>query len=417
MKDKYYINTYNPILNEDLNSIYLYNNKHLNIIVYNKSKIINILLNHYFNLKKKIKFNVKPMIFKHNIINKNLFINNIDIINKTNTMKLIKKQSLYISKRKNILINWKNKLILNKNLTNKDKFLNYGLSLKRIFINFPKIKHTNNNISILINIFNKEKIYLKVKLKRLKSIILTKKYINNIIINKYINNISTNNNMWDIKIMLLNILKTNLVNTLFKRNYLAKIYLNNFKFNNLNLISLKNIIYKIYNKEIYIYVTNIKYIYLDNNIFIDSLTIKLNNRKKRVLRVLKQGLHIVRLANINTNILLKTNLFLKNSIKESMLFNIIYNNIEYKNIIRNIRNIHIIGINLEAKGRLTRRMTASRSVYKIRSKGTLKNIYNYYYNISTSLIKNTLNSNISYTKNESKNRNGAFGILSKISTG
>jgi len=308
-------------------------------------------------------------------------------------------------------------LILNKNFTNKNKFLNYGLSLKRIFINFPKIKHTNNNISILINIFNKEKIYLKVKLKRLKSIILTKRYINNLITNKYINNITKYNNVLDIKIILLNILKINTVNTLFKRNYLAKIYLNNFKFNNLNLISLKNIIYKVYNKEINIYVTNIKYIYLDNYIFIDSLTRKLNNRKKRVLRVLKQGLHIVRLANINTNILLKTNMFLKNSIKESMLFNIIYNNIDYKNIIRNIRNIHIIGINLEAKGRLTRRMTASRSVYKIRSKGTLKNIYNYYYNISTSLIKNTLNSNISYTKNESKNRNGAFGILIKISTG
>jgi len=105
MKDKYYINTYNPILNEDLNSIYLYNNKHLNIIVYDKSKIINILLNHYFNLKKKINFNIKPMVFNHNIINKNLLINNISIINKTHTMKLIKKQSLYISKRKNILIN------------------------------------------------------------------------------------------------------------------------------------------------------------------------------------------------------------------------------------------------------------------------------------------------------------------------
>ena len=417
MNKKYYINTYNPILSEDLNSIYTYNNKNLNIILYNKNNIINVLLNHYFNLKRKIKINKdKNILFNYSaIIYKELFINNI---NREYSMSLVKKQHLYISKRKKLLIKWKNKLNLKKNIFNKNKYFNYALSLKRIFVSFPKIKHTNNKVSILINIFNKEKIYLKVKLNKLKSIILTKIYINDSINNKnYSNNKVKFNNVLFIKKILLNILKTKTINILFKRNYLAKLYINNFKFNNTNLINLKNIIYKVYNKEINIYITNIKYIYLDNSIFIESLTRKLNNRKKRVLRVLKQGLHIVKLANINTNILLKVNTFLKNSIKESMFINIIYNNIEYKNIIRNLKNIHVIGINLEAKGRLTRRMTASRSVYKIRSKGTLKNIYNYYYNISSSLIKGTLSPNISSSKNESKNSNGAFGMLSRISTG
>ena len=183
MNKKYYINTYNPILSEDLNSIYTYNNKNLNIILYNKNNIINVLLNHYFNLKRKIKINKdKNILFNYSaIIYKELFINNI---NREYSMSLVKKQHLYISKRKKLLIKWKNKLNLKKNIFNKNKYFNYALSLKRIFVSFPKIKHTNNKVSILINIFNKEKIYLKVKLNKLKSIILTKIYINDSINNK-----------------------------------------------------------------------------------------------------------------------------------------------------------------------------------------------------------------------------------------
>jgi hypothetical protein len=92
-----------------------------------------------------------------------------------------------------------------------------------------------------------------------------------------------------------------------------------------------------------------------------------------VLKVFKGGLKLVRIAKINTNILLKVNNFLKNNIKEYKFINLI-NNIEYKNIFMSMKNLHIIGINLEAKGRLTRRMTASRSVYKFKSKGSFKNI-------------------------------------------
>jgi len=81
-----------------------------------------------------------------------------------------------------------------------------------------------------------------------------------------------------------------------------------------------------------------------------------------------------------------------------------------------MKNIHLTGINLEAKGRLTRRMTASRSVYKLKSKGSLKNIWNFFYNIGTSLIRGIFKSNINYTSSTSKNRNGAYGITCTTST-
>ena len=47
----------------------------------------------------------------------------------------------------------------------------------------------------------------------------------------------------------------------------------------------------------------------------------------------------------------------------------------------------LVGIRVEAKGRLTKRLTASRAVYKIRYKGYLKNIYSSYNKISTIIIE------------------------------
>jgi hypothetical protein len=66
---------------------------------------------------------------------------------------------------------------------------------------------------------------------------------------------------------------------------------------------------------------------------------------------------------------------------------------------------------------LTRRMTASRSVYKFKSKGSFKNIWNFFYGISTSLIRGVFKSNINYNLNQSRNKNGAYGISSTTSTG
>ena len=45
------------------------------------------------------------------------------------------------------------------------------------------------------------------------------------------------------------------------------------------------------------------------------------------------------------------------------------------------------GVRLEAKGRLTKRFTASRSVFKIKWKGSLKNIDSSYRGLSSSYVK------------------------------
>ena len=96
-----------------------------------------------------------------------------------------------------------------------------------------------------------------------------------------------------------------------------------------------------------------------------------------------------------------------------------------------MRNKHIIGLFLEGAGRLTRRMTASRAIYKIRYKGNLINFRTSreYYKILEAyhcndkflkgydrLIRGDYNFNVTCTKKNSYNKNGSFGITSRQNT-
>jgi hypothetical protein len=311
------------------------------------------------------------------------------------------------------------------------------LSLKRVFTNIPHIKHTNNIISILIYVFNKNKAYLRNKLIKLRliynsnkfneetpknvTLLLNRKMNSDIILKRIISLNSYEYSYYLLKNVLEKIAKNKSINIFLKRTYLANIYLNNNKFNYINLLNLKKILYRIYEKKVKINITNIKYVYMENNIFIESITRKLNDRKKGVLRVLKKALKLIKIADINISLLLKEKRMMKyinNVISTKKYTNYInyYSSNKYKTILRSIKNIHVIGISLEAKGRLTKRMTASRSVYKLKYKGNLKNVYSCYYKMSTHLIRGFNKSNISFVNNNSKNKNGSYGISSSLNT-
>jgi hypothetical protein len=304
---------------------------------------------------------------------------------------------------------------------NYKKSISY-LSLNRIFLNSCNIKHTNNTITLLLFLFNKNKIVIKKKLKKVNEIIKMKtnkrENINSNILMKRINNDTYYNyNIHLLKTTFKYIMNIKNNKYLLKKNYLASLYLNNYKFNYLNLINIKNIINKINNKKIKINLINIKNIHMDNNMFIDSITRKLDNRKKRILKVFKKGLNLAKVGQLkiiyNKNIIKAIN---KNNILNDInpknyinfMHNYFYN--KYEIIMRNMKNVHIVGMSLEGKGRLTKRMTASRSLYKIRTRGFIKNLYSSIYGISTLLIRGLNNSNISNIKNSSYNKNGSYGI-------
>ena len=85
-------------------------------------------------------------------------------------------------------------------------------------------------------------------------------------------------------------------------------------------------------------------------------------------------------------------------------------------ILNSLKHKYINGIRLEAKGRLSKRRTASKSVFKLKYKGSLKNIDSSYKGISTIILRGHLKSNIQYTKLNSKTHNGSFGIKGWISS-
>ena len=71
---------------------------------------------------------------------------------------------------------------------------------------------------------------------------------------------------------------------------------------------------------------------------------------------------------------------------------------------------------MKLQERLTKRLTALRSVSKIRQKGSLKNIYSSYYEISSIMLLGYLKSNLQYVKKNYNNRNGSYGIKTQISS-
>jgi len=85
-------------------------------------------------------------------------------------------------------------------------------------------------------------------------------------------------------------------------------------------------------------------------------------------------------------------------------------NFQRKEIVKNLNYKHITGFRLEAKGRLTRRYTASRSQHKVRYSGNLTNAYSSVKGYPSAVIRGNYKPNIQYTKLNSKSRIGSFGV-------
>lgn len=424
---KFKYNKFNPSVNEWKNSLYSFNKYYLN--TYLDEKVVNIILNSYFNLTqfKTDKFySLKRIIvgksdIKHSI---NSIILNLYIFNK---------EKLFYLKRIWML----NKIVKKKVST---------LCKKKAINVMPK-KRISNSLSTIINAMskinmmsiNKKRIQfaLTKKIIRIKNKILlftinknsqkvTTKWVNNpeklyTIYNYYNHEYINNNITYLYKGIKVNIEKRFYIVYLYQR-YLSKLYFNTYKFNILNLCNVSKIISDIYNKKVIINIINIKYLHMDNSVFIDAIVRKLRDRNKRVLKILRKAVTLSKIPTLHPLLLINA----KKWVQEAFEFNtknIIYKNLMYKplktikkNIFYSIKNIHIIGIRLEGKGRLTRRLTASRSIFKLTYIGTMKNIFSSNQGYSSMLSKGLEKSNIDYLNVNSYNRNGSFGIKSYHNT-
>lgn len=452
---------FNPSVNEWRNSIYSFNKYSLN--TYLNEKVVSILLNSYFNLthfKERKFYSLRRIVvgqpdIRHNLNN---IIMHIYVFNKEKLFylkRLFKLKKIIKDFYKNkkitnlspkylkIVSKWLPEYLMHRLINikfpgsrirlmiNNKKFHEFFVSLKKKqdlvknYVLYPNTNIENSNLIEPLNTYNlcksfKNDFFVESYKFKYNNLLYSMQYYNNEYNNK--------NNIKYIYKWLKLYNKKGIYTRYLSQIYVRKLYLNNFKFNFVNLTYLSNIIHNIYNKKVLINIINVKYLHLDSSLFIDAIVRKLRDRNKRVLKVLRKALTLSKIPRIHPRLLIKAEKWDKEiyEVKEmnpSNYKDIMCNNIVYKaansrrnNIFLYLKNTHIIGIWLEGKGRLTRRLTASRAVHKRTYVGTMKNIFSSYQGYSSMLSKGYQKSNIDYINMNSYNRNGSFGIKSYQTT-
>lgn len=256
-----------------------------------------------------------------------------------------------------------------------------------------------------------------------------------------------------------NYIKRSLKREIFNIFYKQVLYLNKSKFENTYLHKLSLLVRKVYNKKIVFNIVSLKSFFLNSDIFSESIAIKLRKRKNRLLNVLKKSLAKVKIANLNISrdsTLHSVQQYLKSKNINNDPLNSFFNKLfcvqtfaqsacgtltKYKaNTLfsqgKGIQSVHIeklvkylenlvlnsfkfkaiTGVRLEAAGRLTRRFTASRAVFKIRYLGNLKNADSSFNGLSTPMARGILRNNIQYSITAHKTKIGAYGLKSWVSS-
>jgi hypothetical protein len=224
---------------------------------------------------------------------------------------------------------------------------------------------------------------------------------------------------------------------------------NDMKYSQAFISKLTSIVQDIYKKKIEINIVNLKKMHFSSDIYTEIVAFKLRNRDNGLYRVLRSSLSKVRLPDIyrvsekfsyidkdtllpnlirNDNITSMLKINLANDPLNNLLLKFFpsANNLKFKDaksikakernislntyIFKTLKHIKLRGIRVEAKGRLTKRFTAARSVFKMRLKGGLKNVDSSFKALSTIMLRGHVKSNVQYTFTNSKNRNGAYGV-------
>jgi hypothetical protein len=221
--------------------------------------------------------------------------------------------------------------------------------------------------------------------------------------------------------LIKKILKKKKINLIKFMHYMQLIRFNQYKFTTIYIAPLKKILENILGKKIIFNLVILKNYYLNSNILTQILISKAIKKDKnfRILRILKTSLIKIKTLNANKRLILRQPIELSTIqnifIKDSMMLNkIITRNYSRHNIeqivLNSIKNKIVNGVRLEASGRLTKRITAARSVFKLKYVGTLKNMDSSYKGLSSVILRGNTKSNIQYTKLNSKTRIGSFGL-------
>ena len=381
-KNQYKNTIYYPTSTKEwFNSIYSYNKSYIKSLII-KYNILNNLFTSYFNMfENRIK-----IIYKRRHTNKNRYSANKIYVSRaelkhTNTKLLI---ILYIYNKKKDIIErnirkWIKLTIYEKHLIqdNIEIITKHKNRLEYIFKRFFYLKKWSNIILKKTNNLLKYKI-LKLKKKQVKSDKMYMYY-------RLLKRLS--------KFEKLFINTANLIN------------FNKSKFSNLLLsledLGLMNFIEKIYNKNVKIKIIELKSVHLNSDVFTSAVGLKLKDRKNKAVQILRRAiLQMVKIPDLHTLITFYGGV----------------ESINKKNILNVIKQQIVSGVRFEAKGRLTRRLTAMRAIFKYRYTGSLKNISSSFNNKSATMLRGYVKSNVEYTLIDSKTRNGSFGLKGWVSS-
>ena len=383
-RDEYQNTIYYPSSSKEwFSSIYSYNKSYIKSLI-SYDSVLNILLKSYCNmLQDKIK-----ILFKRRRHNKTRYSANKVYasraeISHTNTTILIS-ISLYNKQKSSIeryirkvitLIRFKNIIVEGETIripNHKNRLLHL---LKNNFFFFKKwnmafFKIINNVVNYLL--VNVRKIYLILYKIPTYNITLLKKFFR-----------------------LQNILFNSTKNINFNKSKFTDLNLN---LRNLGLISL---IEKLYNKKVDMGLVELKSIHLSSDIISSAVALKLRDRKNKAVTILRKDiLQMVRIPDLHTLI----------------TFDDYINKMNKNNIINTIKQQIVSGVRFEASGRLTRRLTAMRAVFKYRYAGSLKNIRSSFNRKSSTILRGYVKSNAQYILINSKTRNGTFGLKGWVSS-
>lgn len=312
-------------------------------------------------------------------------------------------------------------------------------SAKKVYTSRAELEHTNSRLLITLFSSNKKKAWFEHKVREIITLLKFRK----VVVAKKIKYIPYFKNR------LLHLLKKNLFvfnkwdiaffkekNNLFEysiKTKLKKIYFDFYRIPNYNSRRLKNmftlkkalfhytnnihftmsllsnimlnwgklglvsLIEKLYRRKTKINLVELKALYLNSDVFSSAIALKLKDRKNKVVRVLRKAvIQMTKIADLHTLITFDDN-------KETLNKN---------NVINNIKQQVVSGVRFEASGRLTRRLTAMRAVFKYRYAGSLKNIRSSFNNESAPMLRGYLKANLQHSSINSKTRNGTFGLKS-----
>ncbi len=168
----------------------------------------------------------------------------------------------------------------------------------------------------------------------------------------------------------------------------------------LNKLGIISLLAKIFRKKTEINLTEARAVHTDSDIFSSAVSLKLRDRKNNGGRVLGKSVKMVNIPDSHTLITFDDNAETLNK----------------NNVINYIKQQVVSGIRFEASGRLTRRLTAMRAVFKYRYAGSLKNIRSSFNKESATMLRGYFKSNLQHSLVNSKTRNGTFGLKGWVSS-